>query len=175
MKEFPRAIAFVGWHNAGKTTLIRQVLRELMQRGYRVGVMKSTKEETACPDIPGTDSFLHRADGAVAVALIGPKEVFFREDSLNEPFEELKNRLFPDVSLVLAEGFKHVNHLPKIEVTRAAVSKEPLREHTANVIAVVADYDVEFPVRFSFDQTQALADFIQQFLKIPRLSNPVIK
>lgn len=166
MNQSPKAIAFVGWHNAGKTTLVRQVLRELTQRGYRVGIMKSTKEETACLDQPGTDSFLHRAEGAVAVALVGPKEVFLRTDNANEPFEKLKNRLFHNVHLVLAEGFKHVQHLPKIEVTRAAVSQEPLRHQTANCVAVVADYEVEFPVRFSFDQTQELANFIQEFLQL---------
>lgn len=171
MNSFPKAIAFIGWHNAGKTTLMRQVLRELIARGYRVGVMKSTKETTACWDKSGTDSFLHRAEGAASVALIGPQEIFFRADNLQEPFEELKNRLFSNVHLVLAEGFKHVPNLPKIEVTRKTISQEPLRGRIANVIAVVADYEVEFPVKFQFNQPQLLAQFIQNFLALSQVLN----
>lgn len=166
MKEFPKAIAFIGWHNAGKTTLVRQVLKELMCQGYRVGVMKSTKDTDATLDRPGTDSFLHRAEGASAVALVSPKEIFFRSDNLQEPFEALKNRLFPQVNLVLAEGFKHIFHLPKIEVTRAAISKEPIWPGVSNVVAVVADYEVEFPVRFHFSQVPELVHFIKHSLQI---------
>jgi len=172
MKNAPKAIAFIGWHNSGKTTLLRQVLRELVQQGYRVGVMKSTKDETAFMDRPGTDSFLYRVDGASSVALIGPKEVFFRSDNLQEPFEDLKNRLFPDVNLVLAEGFKHVSHLPKIEVTRSAISTEPLRQHIPNVVAVVADYEVDFPVKFHFSQVPALVSFIKERLDLAAPKQP---
>lgn len=161
MNKSPKAIAFIGWHNAGKTTLIRRILRELTAQGYRVGVMKSTKDEDAILDKPGTDSFLHRADGAAAVALIGPKELFFRGDNMDEPFEDLKNRLFYGVDLVLAEGFKHVHHLPKIEVSRQTISKEPLYTFIPNVIAVVADYGTGFTKQFDFTQIDELLDLIK--------------
>lgn len=160
MNRSPKAISFIGWHNAGKTTLIRRVLKELTAQGYRVGVMKSTKDEDAILDKPGTDTFLHRADGAAAVALIGPKEIFCRSTNLEEPFEDLKNRLCYGVDMVLAEGFKHVPDLPKIEVSRQTISQEPLHTIIPNVIAVVADYDTGFARQFNFNQVDELVNLI---------------
>ncbi|MCK4425571.1 MAG: hypothetical protein KAV69_02405, partial [Deltaproteobacteria bacterium] len=59
------------------------------------------------------------------------------------------------------EGFKHASGIPKIEVTRADISKEPLRELVSDVRAVVSDYEVSFDKVFKISQLAELTDFIE--------------
>ena len=37
-------VTFIGWHDSGKTTLVKQVVAELKKSGYRVAVIKSSND-----------------------------------------------------------------------------------------------------------------------------------
>ena len=50
-----RVIGIIGYHNSGKTTLIRKLARELMDRGYAVAVVKHLSHRV---DVPGKDTTL---------------------------------------------------------------------------------------------------------------------
>jgi molybdopterin-guanine dinucleotide biosynthesis protein B len=154
-------LAFIGWHNSGKTTVIRQVVRRLRDRGYKIAVIKSTKHRGLNLDSPGSDSNLYRKDGIESVALVCPDELILFQDITGENLKHLAFRLFPDADLVIGEGFKHAYGIPKIEITRADASEEPLRESVSDVKAVVSDYEVSFDKVFKISQLAELTDFIE--------------
>jgi len=154
-------LAFIGWHNAGKTTVIRKVAQILRDRGYRIAIIKSTEHIGLDLDSPGSDSYLYKKDGIESVTLACPDEVILFQKNTGEHLSHLAFRLFPDVDLVICEGFKHVSGVPKIEVTRAAASKEPIHDRVTDVMAVVSDYDISFDRVFKTDQLTGLADFIE--------------
>ena len=154
-------LTFIGWHNSGKTTLIREVVRRLRDRGYKIAVIKSTKHRGLNLDSPGSDSCLYGKDGIESVALICPDDLILFQENTGEDLKHLAFRLFPDVDLVIGEGFKHASGIPKIEVTRADESKEPLRESISDVRAVVSDYEVSFDKVFKISQVAELTDFIE--------------
>jgi molybdopterin-guanine dinucleotide biosynthesis protein B len=154
-------LTFIGWHNSGKTTVIREVVRILRDRGYKISVIKSTKHRGLDLDSPGSDSDLYRKDGIESVALVCPDELILFQDNTGENLKYLAFRFFPDADLVIGEGFKHTSGIPKIEITRADVSKEPLRELTSDVKAVVSDYEISFDKVFKISQIAKLADFIE--------------
>ncbi|MBW1671867.1 MAG: molybdopterin-guanine dinucleotide biosynthesis protein B [Deltaproteobacteria bacterium] len=154
-------LTFVGWHNSGKTTLVRKVVRRLRDKGYKIAVIKSTKHRGLNLDSPGSDSCLYGKDGIESVALICPDELILFQENTGEDLKHLAFRLFPDVDLVIGEGFKHASGIPKIEVTRADESKEPLRESISDVRAVVSDCEVSFDKVFKISQVAELTDFIE--------------
>ena len=155
-------VTFFGWHNSGKTTLLRKVIREIRSRGYRVGIIKTTKHEALEFDKPGSDTFLYRNDGIEPVVLVAPDQVVMFSGGSNAPLQDLAFRLFPDCHLVIGEGFKQARGVPKIEVAREEVSTDLLRDRLSNVVAVVTDFEVEGDNVFGFEDYREIADFLEQ-------------
>jgi|AntAceMinimDraft_9_1070365.scaffolds.fasta_scaffold00502_5 molybdopterin-guanine dinucleotide biosynthesis protein B len=154
-------LTFIGWHNSGKTTVIREVVRRLRDRGYKIAVIKSTKHRGLNLDSPGSDSYLYGKDGIESVALICPDELILFQENTGENLKHLAFRFFPDADLVIGEGFKHASGIPKIEVTRADASKESLRGSVSDVRAVVSDYEISFDKVFKTSRITELTDFIE--------------
>ncbi|NDY41690.1 molybdopterin-guanine dinucleotide biosynthesis protein B [Dissulfurirhabdus thermomarina] len=155
-------VTFIGRHDSGKTTLARRVARHLLKKGYRVAVLKSTKETGLLPDDPpGTDTAGYREEGVAEVALVAPDGMVLRRKGLRESPRALAFRLFPDADIVLGEGFKHAEGVPKIEVARAEVSRSLLREEVPGVVAVAADFSVE-GTSFDLADHAGVARFIEE-------------
>ena len=156
-------ISIVGRSNAGKTTLLEKLIRELSGRGRRVGTVKHHFHGPVEVDVPGKDSWRHRQAGAVAVALAS-REAFFvvRETPEELPLEAIVHRALTGVDLVLTEGFKS-GAMPKIEVNRAAQGAPLLCGADDHLVAVVTDRPLDVPVpQFGLDDVAALADFIER-------------
>jgi molybdopterin-guanine dinucleotide biosynthesis protein len=79
---------------------------------------------------------------------------------------ELARTFCSDVDLVIGEGFKNAEGVPKIEVRRE--SDQPrLREQVEGVIAVATDLALPADpgcVLFRLDQGREIADFIEKYL-----------
>ena len=156
----PPVISFIGWHNSGKTTLARQVVMHLKEKGYAVGVIKSTKESGIPFDRPQTDTGLYKAAGADSVALLAPDQLIVHSKPPALDLLPLAQRLFPEMDIVLAEGFKHAAKVPKIEVWRDQ-DAPLLRDQVPGVIAVVTDLPLPEGLRFRPGQSREIAAFIE--------------
>jgi len=153
-------ISFIGWHNSGKTTLARQVLAHLRDKGYTVAVIKSTKERGLVFDRPLTDTALYQDAGATGVALLAPDQLIVQSAPPQLDLPALAQRLFPEVDLVLAEGFKHAAGVAKIEVRRDQAAPL-LRDQVAGVIAVATDLPLADGLCFRLNQSREIADLIE--------------
>ncbi len=161
-------ITFIGWHNSGKTTLVTKVVAHLKERGYRVAVIKSTKETGIAFDAPGTDTARHRQAGADMVLLVAPDQMTMVTGKTDESLVDLAQRFCSDVDLVIGEGFKRAAGVPKIEVRREG-DQPLLREQVEGVIAMATDLvvpDVPGCVRFQLDQGLEIADFIEKYFRL---------
>ncbi|HEY8257650.1 MAG TPA: molybdopterin-guanine dinucleotide biosynthesis protein B [Gemmatimonadales bacterium] len=121
-----RIISIVGRKNAGKTTLAVALVAELARRGRRVMTMKHTHHPVET-DRSGSDSWRHFHEGrAERVLLVTPdhRVLFERAAGEADPVA-LAREYFAGADIVLAEGFKD-SVLPKIEVFRPTVAKQPL-------------------------------------------------
>jgi molybdopterin-guanine dinucleotide biosynthesis protein B len=115
----PPILAVVGRSGSGKTTLVESLLHELIQKRYSVGTIKNAKGGFQL-DLEGKDSAKHYRAGAQGVALVSEEQgeaAFLTRLPAKLSIEDLCKRLFPDVDLVILEGFKELP-FPKIEVTR---------------------------------------------------------
>jgi molybdopterin-guanine dinucleotide biosynthesis protein B len=116
---------------------------ELARRGRRVMTMKHAHHPAEL-DREGTDSSRHFNEGrAERTLLVAPdiQVLFSRASDRYDPIALAREHLSGG-EIVLVEGFKHAP-LPKIEVYRPSVAKEPLYDsalpNAADWAAVVTD------------------------------------
>lgn len=152
----------IGWHNAGKTTLVERLVADLTARGFTVSTVKHSHHGID-PDPPGTDSHRHRAAGATETLLASPGSFVLTHDHRGpEPdLPALLSRLAP-VDLVLVEGFKR-GPQPRIEVWRAAAGHPLIQPADPLVRAIATDGPLPQPVTvpvLDLNDAGAVAGFI---------------
>jgi molybdopterin-guanine dinucleotide biosynthesis protein B len=134
-----RIIGLAGWSGSGKTTLLTKVIPVLVGRGLRVSTLKHAHSGFDL-DQPGKDSHSHRMAGATEVLISSGKRWALMHELRGAPeaaLPELLSHMSP-VDLVIVEGYKR-EHLPKLEVWRAAVGKELIHPQDDCIVAVAAD------------------------------------
>lgn len=141
-----RRIHIIGGKNHGKTTLVEELVREMSQRGLRIGTIKHTHHHHEL-DVPGKDSHRHRAAGAAVVGILtrAMNAVFWTPHShttgsapVGEERYEQFTSAFTNCDLVLVEGDTQTT-APKLEVWRATLGTPPLCRQLKHVAAVITD------------------------------------
>jgi len=117
----PRLISVVGKKNAGKTTLVVALVKELVRRGHRVMSIKHGSHPFQV-DEEGRDSWRHMHEGgAERVVMETPNQrVVISKITEQKGPRELAELYLADAEFVVVEGFKDAD-IPKIEVFRKAV------------------------------------------------------
>ena len=116
------AVAFIGYQNSGKTTLVEKVIAELTARGLRVGSVKHHGHHRFDIDVPGKDSWRHAEAGSRHVGLICANRYAEYADTDKEfPLDALLAR-YTDVDVVIVEGYKTAG-LPNVVVARSGVDR----------------------------------------------------
>jgi molybdopterin-guanine dinucleotide biosynthesis protein B len=164
-----KVFGIAGYKNAGKTTLVVELLQEFRLRGIRVGTIKHAHHEFDI-DHPGKDSFLHREAGAEEVIVVSARRWahICELESRDEPtLEELLPR-FGDLDLVLVEGYKHGTHR-KLELRRAGVDAPELASADASIRAIVSDQPLANALVPVLDRADVavIADFILEQAAAP--------
>jgi molybdopterin-guanine dinucleotide biosynthesis adapter protein len=165
-----KVIGVAGFKNAGKTTLVERLVRELTRRGYRISTVKHAHHSFDV-DHEGRDSFRHRHAGAGEVAVIsGQRWAIIHElrEEAEPSFASILAKLSP-CDLVIVEGYKHGSH-DKIEVRNLALDHPKLAGDDPTIVAIAANGavgDAQVPV-FDRDHVEDLADFIITHLRLPR-------
>lgn len=167
--------------NAGKTTLITQLIPELAKRNIRVSVIKHAHHAFDI-DHAGKDSYKIREAGAVQTLIASGKRWALMTEMHRLPqapieanLVELIAQINPNYAdLILVEGFKqaiiHQKPLPKIEVYRPSLDLPLLAATDSSIIAVASDVDLVLNIpTLNLNDIQQIADFI--VLKIIRTNS----
>jgi len=159
----PRAIAVVGNSGAGKTTLLERLIPALKGKGLRVGVVKHDAHRFDI-DHPGKDSHRLTVAGADTMMITSSEKLaMVKRHAASPPIEELLERYFSDMDLVLVEGFRG-SALPKIEVhrkdfRRALICRSERNDPALAAVASDEPLDVDVPV-LDLNDPGAIAEFI---------------
>jgi molybdopterin-guanine dinucleotide biosynthesis protein B len=134
-------VGFAAFSGTGKTTLLKELLALLNERGLRVGVVKHAHHSFEM-DYPGKDSYELRKSGASQMLIASRnrwalvvERVRNREPLLDEVLLELDQAA---LDLILVEGFKD-EHFPKIELHRPSLGRPLLFPRDDAIIAVATD------------------------------------
>jgi len=112
----PKAMAFVGYADSGKTELICRLLPVLAARGLKIAVLKHSHHPDLDRGDEGKDTWRYRRAGALAVGLAAPGLVQVTRSFAGEPpLNEALAALGGGVDLILVEGYKS-GPLPKVAV-----------------------------------------------------------
>lgn len=152
MVEIPSpAIAVVGRHNSGKTTLVVKLISEMVSRGFDVGSIKHHHHGDFGIDHPGKDSYRHREAGASETVIASPG-MMARVKTLYEEMEcsEILNTM-PGHDIVIVEGYRK-SGLPTIEIMRAA---NEMDSSVAEAFAARARNGEELAHALTVDDVQA--------------------
>lgn len=187
------AIAFVGRHNSGKTTIVCAVIEELAQRGLDVGTIKHHGHVGFEIDVPGKDSYRHRQAGATEVVVASPDAIARIKDMSREVECAELLETMPGHDIVIVEGYRR-SGLPYIEVMRAASDRDRAAaadmragEPPQGIVAIATDipemevYAREcgleaFTIPDAFDDAafgpfaSSIADFVQQRYARPKVT-----
>jgi len=155
-------MGFVGSSGSGKTTLIESILPLLTRKGLRISTVKHAHHGFDM-DRPGKDSYRHREAGAEEVMVVSHgRWALLREQSDDEEtsLPALLRRM-TEVDLILVEGFRGTP-MPKIEVYRPDLRKEPLFPSDPTILAVASDTSMETGARplLSLAQPAETAEFV---------------
>ena len=171
------AIAFIGYQNSGKTTLVEKVIAELTRRGLRVGSLKHHGHHGFDIDVPAKDTWRHHQAGSKHVGLICATRWAEYADTREEdemPARELLSR-YSDVDVVIIEGYK-TEGFDNIVVARSGVDrlrgKSSLDLVDGRTLALACNealarqaFDAGFATRaININDARAICDLIQDHL-----------
>jgi len=137
------------------------VLPLLVRRGLRVGYLKHAHAGFEI-DQPGKDSYRMRRTGVLQTVLVGGAQVAVIDDAETDPGLEhtIARYVRSDLDVLVVEGFKR-SPLPKIEIARAALSRELLCVDDADLLAVVSDFEPPAGIRHhSLGDASGIAELI---------------
>lgn len=139
-------VVVAGYSNAGKTTLLEQLIPALKALGQRVSVVKHAHHRFEM-DHPGKDTWRHREAGAFEVVAASPQRLVLQRE-FEAPGDLSVHQVLAEVwsgaDWVLVEGYRDCD-LPKLEVWRAQAGKPALYPNDPFVVAVATDAPHQLP------------------------------
>jgi len=160
--EEVKIISIVGKQNAGKTTLIKDLIPKLKKQGYRVGTLKYNIRKFDI-DHEGKDTYKYYHSGADSVALSSQDEITVMKRVANLPtLHEIIDTHLNDVNVVLVEGYREDDY-PRIRIIDSQ-DKKTVKIDSKNELLLIKE-NLENR-RFSIEDINKALDFIEKSLKI---------
>ena len=167
MSVNPLMIGFAAYSGTGKTSLLEQLIRIFCEKHIRIAVIKHSHHDFEI-DQPGKDSYrLHHAGSGQTLLISKYRSALIRE---RQPIAEVSldqalARLDLNATdLVMVEGFRHEDSLPRIELHRPALGKPLLYPRQKKIIAVASDVEIDCDIPLlDLNNAMQIADFILQY------------
>ncbi|NJE10801.1 molybdopterin-guanine dinucleotide biosynthesis protein MobB [Thermococcus sp. MAR1] len=154
-----RGIAFVGFKKSGKTTTVEAVAKVLKERGYRVVIAKSMHADF---DREGSDTWrFSKVADAVLLRANDTDALLFNAKDINALFSMIS------ADFLLLEGFKYLQHVPKVICARDANEVRELNDGLAIAVSgVIASAGVDevdgLQVIDATKEPEKLADLVEK-------------
>ncbi len=124
-------LVVTGESGSGKTTLIEKIVKELVSRNYKIGVIKHSPHHPGLEEA-GKDTWKYSRAGAAVICLATDQQLFVIKESHSHQMPEELLANFAGMDLVLAEGYKNQRgaQTPVLEIVKEGqkerYSKNPL-------------------------------------------------
>lgn len=153
----PKTVSVTGFKNSGKTRVVEIIVKELTDRGHKVGTLKHTADDILL-DSPGKDTSRHREAGSIATGILQENSTALFIDqklSIHQASEKLGV-----LDYLVIEGFKTINTHARVIVPREDSEFEKL--DNGLVIATVKIPESKYTGDATpISDTKKLADIIE--------------
>ncbi len=172
MNKLPILGIVAAGSNAGKTTMITQLIPALATHKIRVSVIKHAHHRFDIDHV-GKDSYNIREAGAVQTLIASSKRWALMTEMHRTPIDESEANLEMLIAqldnsyadLILVEGFKQAA-IPKIEVHRPSLGLPLLAENDSHIIAVASDEAIDCTEpQLALNNITEICTFITQWIK----------
>jgi molybdopterin-guanine dinucleotide biosynthesis protein B len=134
----PPVICIVGNSKSGKRRLMEALIKELKNRGLRVGALKYHKHGDFKIDVEGKDSWKYAKAGADTVAITSSlKFAVIKNENATTDIDVICEKYFDDIDVVLADGFTQSDK-PRIIVVENK-GEEVIFERGCRVISMTEE------------------------------------
>jgi molybdopterin-guanine dinucleotide biosynthesis protein MobB len=176
-------ISIVGKQNAGKTTLIRTLIPELKERGYRVGTLKYNIKEFKI-DHEGKDTYKYYHSGADSIALTSQDEIAVIKRVTDPPgIGEIITKYLNDVNIVFVEGYRGEDYprtkdaprtgkrrgqdedFPRIKIIDSKETETDINDPDNELVLINENLETK---HFSTEDTNKALDFIENIIHLKR-------
>ena len=155
-------ISIAGKQNAGKTTLLKDLIPKLKEQGYRVGTLKYNIRKFDI-DHEGKDTYKYSNSGADSIAISTQSEFVVMKKTVNPlTLHEIIEAHFNDVDVVLVEGYREDGY-PRIRIIDPQDTNR-VKTDSENELLLVNEKTENSC--FSIDGINRARDFIEKSLKI---------
>ena len=155
-------ISIAGKQNAGKTTLIKDLIPKLKEHGYRVGTLKYNIRKFDI-DHEGKDTYKYSSSGADSVAISTQSEfVVMKKTAKPLTLHEIIEAHFYDVDVLLLEGYREDGY-PRIRIIDPQ-DTNAVKTDSENELLLVNEKTENSC--FSIDGINRAMNFIEKSLKI---------
>ncbi len=155
-------ISIVGKKNTGKTTLIKYLIPELKEQGYRVGTLKYNIRKFDI-DHEGKDTYKYYHSGADSVAISSQNEFVVMKKMATPPtLHEIIETYLNNVNVVLVEGYREDDY-PRIRIIDPQDSKTVKIDSQNELLLIKGNLENGC---FSIEDINKALDFIEKFLNI---------
>ena len=163
-------LGFSAYSGTGKTTLLRQLIPVLNNKGIKVAVIKHAHHLFDI-DTPGKDSYEIREAGSQQTLVASSRLMALMQTSANTDQTPQLADLIPrldtsTLDIILVEGFKHES-FSKIELHRPTVGKPFIYEHDDNIIAIASDETLSLNRKLDqldINDIDAIANYVADFI-----------
>lgn len=157
MLNLVKAVVFSGHKESGKTTVVEDLVKELVNRDYKVGTIKHIPQKDFSLDTPETDTWRHARAGSEKVVALSPNEVA-TVDTKRPELEDILLQL-GDMDFVILEGFHNSKNIARIIASRSEDDARKLDDEFT--IGFIGKGYGEKPV-FGLDESLEIADFVEE-------------
>jgi len=155
-------ISIAGKQNAGKTTLLKDLIPKLKEQGYRVGTLKYNIRKFDI-DHEGKDTYKYSNSGADSVAISTQSEFVVMKKTANPlTLHEIIEAHFNDVDVVLVEGYREDGY-PRIRII-GSQDTNAVKTDSENELLLVNEKTENRC--FSIENLDKALNFIEKSLKI---------
>ena len=168
----PPIIGFCAHSGTGKTTLLKQVIPILKDKGFKLGIVKHAHHNFDT-DRPGKDSYELRKAGAKSMLVSSGRRWALINEHFNDNEEATLDELVDIITrqgldIILVEGFKRET-FPKIELHRRGLEHPYLYSRDPHVVAFATDEnppsDITIPI-LNINDAEQIANFIIEYCRL---------
>ena len=168
----PPIIGFCAHSGTGKTTLLKQIIPILKDKGFKLGIVKHAHHNFDT-DQPGKDSYELRKAGAKNMLISSSRRWALINEHFSDDEEATLTELIDiitrqNLDIVLVEGFKR-EAFPKIELHRHGLEHSYMYSQDPHVVALATNENppsgISIPV-LDINNHQQIADFIVEYCQL---------